>query len=73
MEFFAQPLMDGSAKWPFAVLMVADLPLSLVYFGFLFRGNTIAALLAWAVFGTAWWYLLGLWMERRFARFRLSG
>jgi hypothetical protein len=60
----SQPLMDGPSKWPFQVLLVADLPFSIVCFGFLFAGQVLLALVAWGVLGTFWWYLIGLGIEK---------
>jgi hypothetical protein len=66
---FPQPLMDGPARWPFAILMVADIPISLVCFGLVFSGRTLLGLFAWAILGTLWWYLLGLGVEKLIRRF----
>jgi hypothetical protein len=65
---FPQALLDGPAVFPFAVLFVADIPISLVCFGLMFSGRTVLGLSAWGVLGTLWWYLLGLGMEKRLQR-----
>lgn len=59
----AQPLLDGPARWPFGLLFVADLPISLVAFSAIWMGKLVYALLLWGVLGTAWWYLLGVWIR----------
>src|SRR5262245_21646724 len=65
---FPQPLLNGPARWPFMVLWVADMPISIVCFGFLFMGKVAPALVAWGVLGTLWWYLLGLGIEKMTSR-----
>jgi hypothetical protein len=60
----SQPLMDGPARWPFRVLFLADFPISIVCFGFLFAGRVVLALVAWGMLGTLWWYLIGLGIEK---------
>jgi hypothetical protein len=67
-SIFPQPLLDGPAKWPFMVLWLADIPISVVCFGFLFAGEVIPALIAWGVLGTLWWYLIGLGIEKMISR-----
>lgn len=66
--FSPRGLADGPAQYPFALLITADLPFSIVFFGFMFMGSTTSGVLAWLVTGTAWWFLLGLAMERLIAR-----
>lgn len=60
-----QPLLDGPSRWPFAVVFLADLPISVVAFGVMFGSEARApyALAAWGVLGTLWWYFLGLLIE----------
>jgi hypothetical protein len=67
-SIFPQPLLDGPARWPFMVLWLADIPISLVCFGFLFAGQVVPALVAWGVLGTLWWYLIGLGFEKMISR-----
>lgn len=61
----SQPLLVGVSRWGFGVLFVADFPISLVAFSWLWDGRRVEALSFWAILGTAWWYLLGLWILRR--------
>jgi hypothetical protein len=46
----SQPLLDGPARFPFAVVFVADFPISIIAF------NAVAL---WGTVGTLWWYFLG--------------
>lgn len=69
---FSQPLMDGLSSLPFYVLIVADLPISLVAFGVMFtssKSGPIAAML-WGVLGTAWWFLIGSAIDARVRNYR---
>jgi hypothetical protein len=45
----------------FAILMIVDLPFSIVAFGVMFGGgrNEIIAFIAWGIGGTLWWHLIG--------------
>jgi hypothetical protein len=45
----------------FAILMIVDLPFSIVAFGVMFGGgrNETIAFIAWGIGGTLWWHLLG--------------
>jgi hypothetical protein len=65
-----QPLAQGPADWPFRILFVADLPISIIAFGMMFNSDARfpLALALWGVLGTAWWYFLGCLMERRARR-----
>jgi hypothetical protein len=62
-----QPLAQGPADWPFRILFIADLPISIIAFGAMFNSDARfpLALALWGVLGTAWWYFLGCLMERR--------
>jgi hypothetical protein len=61
----------GNFLWP--VLFFADLPVAILAFGIggsLNPDNPVwISLISWAVFGTVWWYLLGIlvdtWLRRR--------
>ena len=71
----SQPLLDGPARWGFGILFVADFPISLVAFSWMWDGRTVQALFFWGLLGTAWWYLLGIcideireWFRRRTSR-----
>src|ERR1700730_8542916 len=68
----SRPLMDGPSALPFAILYVADLPISCVAFGVIFTSSengTLAAVL-WGVFGTLWWFRIGLAIDTRIRSFR---
>jgi hypothetical protein len=68
----SRPLMDGPSALPFAILFIADLPISFVAFGVMFTSSengTLAAVL-WGVFGTLWWFLIGLAIDARIRSFR---
>src|SRR2546421_3135056 len=56
-----QPLLNGPARWPFALLFLADFPISAVAFGAMFTSDARLpyALAAWGTLGTLWWYFLG--------------
>src|ERR1035438_656369 len=62
-----QPLAQGPADWPFRILFVADLPISLFAFGAMFRSDASFpySLAAWGILGTLWWYFLGCLLEKR--------
>jgi hypothetical protein len=62
-----QPLAQGPADWPFRILFVADLPISLIAFGVMFNSDAHFpyALAAWGILGTLWWYFLGCLIEER--------
>ena len=59
----SQPLLDGPSRWGFGILFVADFPISLVAFSWMWDGRIAEALSFWGILGTAWWYLLGVWIE----------
>lgn len=61
------PLANGPADWPFRILFIADLPISLVAFGAMFNSDARFpyAVALWGILGTLWWYFLGRWMEHR--------
>jgi len=55
-----KPLMDGPSGLPFAVLFIADVPISFLFFGAMWNASWFTyALIAWGVLGTIWWYFLG--------------
>jgi hypothetical protein len=62
-----RPLAQGPADWPFRILFVADLPISLIAFGVMFNSDARFpyALAAWGILGTLWWYFLGCLIEER--------
>jgi hypothetical protein len=59
----SQPLLDGPARWGFALLFIADFPISLVAFSAMWDGRLVYALMLWGILGTVWWYFLGLWIH----------
>lgn len=65
-----QPLLDGPARWGVCVLFFADLPVSVIAFSLMWDEKLIAGLLLWGLVGTAWWYLLGLAIQRLLASIR---
>lgn len=68
----SQPMMDGISAGPFLVLLIADIPISIVAFGVLFTSSTYGplAVVLWGVIGTFWWYLLGRSIHAWLRRFR---
>jgi len=65
--FSPQPLLNGPSALPFAILFVADLPLSLVAFGVMFSSDEkgMVAAVLWGVLGTLWWFLIGFAIDAR--------
>jgi hypothetical protein len=60
----AQPLLDGPARWGFCVLFFADLPISIIGFSLMWDNKWNFGLLLWGIVGTAWWYILGVGIQR---------
>lgn len=66
-----QGLTEGLTGLFFAILMIVDLPFSIVAFGVMFGGGRdgTIAVIAWGLGGTIWWCLLGLaldaWIRRK--------
>jgi len=67
-----QPLLNGPSRLPFAIVFLADFPVSVVAFGAMFGGQRHALyyLAAWGVLGTLWWYFLGLLIQAKASRNR---
>jgi len=65
--FSPQPLLNGPSALPFAILFVADLPLSLFAFGAMFASSEkgMVAAILWGVLGTLWWFLIGFAIDAR--------
>ncbi len=59
----ATPLLAGAKGWGFIGLFFADFPISVLGFWLIWGGNLVFGLLLWGGIGTAWWYLIGLWIE----------
>jgi hypothetical protein len=55
-------LADGITGLFFTILLIADLPFSMVAFSMIWDGGRHAqiAVIAWGIGGTLWWCLLGL-------------
>jgi hypothetical protein len=70
-----QPLAQGPADWPFRVLFIVDLPISLIAFGAMFSSEARFpyALAFWGIVGTFWWYFLGGLIEKRLNRETVTG
>jgi hypothetical protein len=51
---FSQPLLNGPSAVPFAILFIADLPISLIAFGVMFTSDEkgLVAATLWGVLGT---------------------
>jgi len=64
-------LSEGLSGVFLAILMIVDLPFSIIAFGAMFGGGRdgTIAVVVWGVGGTLWWYLIGLaldaWTRRR--------
>jgi hypothetical protein len=70
-----QGLSEGLSGLIFAILMIVDLPFSIVAFGVMFGGGRdgTIAMVAWGIGGTLWWYLLGRWIDAWRGRHRSQG
>jgi Tol biopolymer transport system component len=69
---FSQPLANGPSNLPFVILLIADLPISLIAFGVMFTSaemGPVAAVL-WGVLGTLWWFAIGFAIDARIRRSR---
>jgi hypothetical protein len=69
---FSQPMANGPSQFPFLILLIADLPISLIAFGVMFTSSqmgSIAALI-WGVLGTLWWFAIGLAIDARIRSYR---
>jgi Tol biopolymer transport system component len=64
---FSQPLMNGPSALPFVILLIADLPISLVAFGVIFTSSAkgMVAAVLWGAIGTLWWFLIGFAIDAR--------
>jgi len=60
-----QPILDGPARWGFIVLFFGDFPVSVIGFSAIWDHKLVFGLLLWGIVGTAWWYFLGVWFQRR--------
>lgn len=61
-----QPLLDGPSRFPFAVIFLADLPFSALFFGIIFTSSERAAfaVASWGITGTLWWWFLGKLIDK---------
>jgi Tol biopolymer transport system component len=69
---FSQPLGNGPSNLPFVILLIADLPISLIAFGVMFTSaemGPVAAVL-WGVLGTLWWFAIGIAIDARIRGYR---
>ena len=69
---FDQPMMNGPAKLPFTILLIADIPFSFFAFGVMFASTTYGgiAFALWGIGGTLWWHLLGRAIDTLIRRIR---
>src|SRR5450755_1680555 len=69
---FSQPLMNGPSAFPFVVLFIADLPISMIAFGVMFTSSEMGPVAAvlWGVLGTLWWFAIGIAIDARIRRYR---
>jgi hypothetical protein len=69
---FSQPLFNGPAAIPFVVLLIADLPISVIAFAVMFTSISMGpiAAVAWGVLGTLWWFVIGIAVDRRLRSYR---
>lgn len=69
---FSQPLMDGPSAFPFVILFVADLPISMIAFGVMFTSSEMGPVAAvlWGVLGTLWWFAIGIAIDAGIRRYR---
>lgn len=69
-----QGLAEGLSGVLLGILMIADLPFSIVAFGVMFSGGKdgTIAVVAWGIGGTLWWHLLGRGIDALRRRRRLS-
>ncbi len=70
-----RPLLQGPASFPFLILWIADIPISLIAFNEMFFSDKYGwtAWALWGGLGTLWWYFLGLSIDawiRRLSRHR---
>jgi len=71
---FSQPLANGPSNFPFVVLLIADLPISLIACGVMFTSAAMGPLAAvlWGVLGTLWWFAIGFAIDARIRSYRES-
>lgn len=60
----AQSVLEGPARFGFAILFIVDFPISLVAFSKMWDGRLVYGLSLWSILGTAWWYFLGILILR---------
>jgi hypothetical protein len=69
----AEPLLDGPARWGFLFLLITDFPISVAAFSKMWDGHWALGISLWGTLGTAWWYLLGVWIYRMVTRIQKRG
>jgi len=64
--------MNGPSAFPFAILFIADLPISAIAFGVMFTSTKFGpiAALIWGVLGTLWWFAIGTAIDARLRSYR---
>jgi Tol biopolymer transport system component len=69
---FSQPLMNGPSAFPFVILFIADLPISMIAFGVMFTSSEMGPVAAalWGVLGTLWWFAIGIAIDARIRSYR---
>jgi hypothetical protein len=69
---FSQPLSNGPSNFLFVILLIADLPISLVAVGVMMTSANIWPLAAvfWGVLGTLWWFAIGIAIDALIRRYR---
>ncbi len=65
-------MMNGPSGLPFGILLIADLPFSIIAFGVMFTSAAYGdiAFALWGVIGTLWWHLLGRAIDALIRRIR---
>ena len=55
----ARSVLEGPARFGFAILFIVDFPISVVASSKMWDGRLVYGLSLWGVLGTVWWYFLG--------------
>ena len=65
LHVFLFGLLLNGFSLPFAIIFLADIPVSVIAFGAMFGGSPHAMyfLAAWGIVGTVWWFFLGLLIQ----------
>ena len=67
-----QPLLNGTSRLPYGILLIADMPFSIIAFGVMFTSAKYGdiAFALWGVVGTLWWHLLGRMIDALIRRIK---